>query len=47
MTKKSKPRSRILQTVHQTAKDLHRAGLIDVRRMHAYDALCRRTRLKK
>jgi len=40
MTKKPVHSSRILETVHTSAKDLQRAGLIDVRRMHEYDALC-------
>lgn len=40
MTKKAAPKSRILQAVHESAKGLHRAGLIDTRRMHEYDALC-------
>jgi putative transcriptional regulator len=32
--------SRLLGAVHETAQDLHRAGVIDKRRMHEYDALC-------
>jgi putative transcriptional regulator len=32
--------SRILDTVHETAGDLHAAGLIDKRRMRQYGALC-------
>ena len=32
--------SPILQSVHETARDLHSAGLIDLRRMREYDALC-------
>lgn len=32
--------SRILKAVHETARDLHGAGLIDKRRMKEYDALC-------
>lgn len=38
----SKPRetSRILEAVHETARDLHAAGLISKRRMKDYDALC-------
>ncbi|MDP3294556.1 MAG: DNA-binding transcriptional regulator [Nevskia sp.] len=42
MTDKTKPkaRSRILDTVHATAVDLHAAGLIDLRRMREFDALC-------
>jgi putative transcriptional regulator len=33
-------RSRILDAVHETARDLHQAGFIDKRRMRKYDALC-------
>ena len=40
MSKKTPRKSRILQTVHETATDLYRAGLIDVRQMRDYDALC-------
>lgn len=40
MTKKALAKSRILATVHETAIDLHRAGLIDARQMRDYDALC-------
>ena len=40
MTAKSRPQSRILETVHETATDLHSAGFIDMRRMREYDALC-------
>jgi putative transcriptional regulator len=29
-----------LSEVHETAQDLHSAGLIDKRRMHEFDALC-------
>lgn len=35
-----KTTSRILKTVHETARDLHAAGLIDKRRMKEYGALC-------
>ena len=38
MTKKTE--SRILEAVHETARDLHSAGFIDKRRMRHYDALC-------
>ncbi|MDA8165354.1 MAG: DNA-binding transcriptional regulator [Desulfobacteraceae bacterium] len=37
---KNKARSRILEAVHETACDLHKAGFIDKRRMREYDALC-------
>jgi len=32
--------SRILQEVHEMARDLHGIGLIDKRRMREFDALC-------
>ena len=40
MTTKTKAASRILEGVHETARDLHDAGFIDMRRMQRYDALC-------
>ncbi len=40
MTTRTKLRSRILDTVHETARDLHTAGFIDRHRMRCYDALC-------
>jgi putative transcriptional regulator len=40
MTPKRKAESRILETVHEAARDLHAAGFIDKRRMREYDALC-------
>ena len=40
MTKKAKPKSRILEAVHETASDFHRLGFIDVHKMRQYDALC-------
>jgi putative transcriptional regulator len=36
----TKRKNRILEEVHEMASDLHRAGLIDMRRMREYDALC-------
>jgi putative transcriptional regulator len=39
MTKKTH-NSRILDEMHETARGLHAAGLIDKRRMLEYDALC-------
>lgn len=33
-------KSRILEAVHETARDLHAAGIISKRRMKDYDALC-------
>lgn len=35
-----KANSRILDAVHETARDLHAARFIDKRRMRQYDALC-------
>jgi putative transcriptional regulator len=40
MTAKAKVKSRMLASVHETARDLHAAGFIDKRRMREYDALC-------
>lgn len=40
MTTKAKPKSPILDAVHETASDLHRLDFIDKRRMRKYDALC-------
>lgn len=40
MTTRAKAGSRILATVHETARDLHAAGFIDMRAMQRYDALC-------
>lgn len=40
MTTQRKARSRILATVHETARDLHRLGFIDQRKMRKYDLLC-------
>lgn len=40
MTAPIRSKSRILETVHETAGDLHRLGFIDKRKMHKYAALC-------
>lgn len=40
MTTKAKSKSRLLQAVHETARDLHHQGFIDKRKMSRYDALC-------
>ena len=40
MTERTKSRSSILGAVHETAKDLHKAGFIDKRRMRNYAAMC-------
>lgn len=40
MKRNSKPRSKIRDAVHETARDLKSAGFIDMRRMREYDALC-------
>lgn len=42
MTTKAKAKRRILGAVHETARDLHRLGFIDKRKMRKYDALCLR-----
>lgn len=33
-------KSRLLEAVHETAKDLHSLGFIDKRALQTYDALC-------
>lgn len=40
MATKTKPRSRILEAVLETASDLSRLGFIDKRKMQRYEALC-------
>jgi putative transcriptional regulator len=40
MTTKTKKTSRILEAVHETARDLHAAGFISKCRMKDYEALC-------
>lgn len=40
MTTKTKPKSRILEAVHETATDLHRLGFIDKRRQQKLGTLC-------
>lgn len=40
MATKTKESSRILDAVHETARDLHSAGFVSKRRMKEYDALC-------
>jgi putative transcriptional regulator len=40
MTRKTRPKSRILEAVHETADDLRRLGFIDKRRMREFDVLC-------
>lgn len=39
-TRTKKEASRILGAVHETARDLHKAGVISKRRMKEYDSLC-------
>jgi putative transcriptional regulator len=39
-TLKTRPKSRIMEAVHEGASDLYRLGFIDKRRMREYDALC-------
>lgn len=40
MTTKTNGTSRILDAVHETARDLYDAGFVSKRRMKDYDALC-------
>jgi putative transcriptional regulator len=40
MSTKAKTKSRLLEAAHETAKDLHRLGFIDKRKMNKFDALC-------
>jgi putative transcriptional regulator len=40
MTTKRKAKSGILESIHETASDLHNLGFIDKRKMQKYDALC-------
>ncbi len=40
MTRRIEATSPILAAVHETAADLHAAGLIDRRRLREYDTLC-------
>jgi putative transcriptional regulator len=40
MTTKRNAKSSILESVHETATDLHLLGFIDKRKMQQYDALC-------
>lgn len=36
----TKTSSKILAAMHETARDLHAAGFIDLRKMKTYEALC-------
>ncbi len=40
MTTTNKAKSRIMEAVHEGARDLHRLGFIDKRKMRKYDVLC-------
>lgn len=40
MTTRAKAGSRVLDAVHETARDLHAAGFIDMRTMQRYNVLC-------
>ena len=40
MNVKTRAKSRIHESVHETARDLRAVGFIDLRRMRQYDALC-------
>lgn len=42
MTTKRNAKSSILQSVHETATDLHQLGFIDKRKMQQYDEFLRR-----
>ena len=39
-TTKSKHRNDVLAAIHETATDLHRAGVMDKRTMRKFDVLC-------
>lgn len=39
MKVKAGKKSRVLEAVHETARDLHEAGFIDIRKMREYDLL--------
>jgi len=39
MSVRTKAKRRILESIHETARDLHAAGFIDERRMREYDVL--------
>lgn len=38
--KRKQQKNRLLEAVHETAKDLHKLGFIDKRAMHEYNVLC-------
>ena len=38
--KRNQHKSRLLEAVHETARDLHKLGVIDKRTMREYDFLC-------
>jgi len=40
MNAKAVKRNKILNAVHEAARDLYSAGFIDARQMREYDALC-------
>lgn len=40
MSTKQNAKSRILESVHETATDLNEMGFIDMHKMRKYDALC-------
>lgn len=40
MPTKTKAKSPILEAVHETARDLHNLGFIDLRKMRKFDVLC-------
>ncbi|OIP44433.1 MAG: transcriptional regulator [Desulfobacterales bacterium CG2_30_60_27] len=40
MSSKNKPKSLIMEAVHETASDIHHLGFIDKRKMREFDSLC-------
>lgn len=40
MVRKVKAKTELLAAIHETAKDLHDLGFIDMRKMRKYDLLC-------
>jgi len=45
--KREKHKSRLLEAVHETARDLHKLGFIDKRTMREYEVLWRHRAWKK
>lgn len=40
MKKETKPKSRLMEAVHETVSDFYCLGFISARKMRRYDALC-------